>query len=70
MYIPRCSCPSASEQGVRLRGVFLQSMATAAGTPLLSKAPRGNGIGATGSKNWVWFQEPFALLLRTVCPRF
>ena len=21
----------------------------------LSKAPKGNGIGATGSKNWVWF---------------
>ena len=23
--------------------------------PLISKAPKGNGIGATGSKNWVWF---------------
>ena len=23
--------------------------------PHLSKAPKGNGIGATGSKNWVWF---------------
>ena len=23
--------------------------------PLVSKAPKGNGIGATGSKNWVWF---------------
>ena len=22
---------------------------------ILSKAPKGNGIGATGSKNWVWF---------------
>ena len=21
----------------------------------ISKAPNGNGIGATGSKNWVWF---------------
>ena len=21
----------------------------------VSKAPKGNGIGATGSKNWVWF---------------
>ena len=21
----------------------------------ISKAPKGNGIGATGSKNWVWF---------------
>ena len=36
----------------------------------ISKAPKGNGIGATGSKNWVWFQEPFALVLRTLCPRF
>ena len=23
--------------------------------PLLSKAPKDNGIGARGSKNWVWF---------------
>ena len=22
---------------------------------LISKAPKGNGTGATGSKNWVWF---------------
>ena len=22
---------------------------------VVSKAPKGNGIGATGSKNWVWF---------------
>ena len=36
----------------------------------LSNAPKGNGIGATGSKNWVWFSEPFALVLRTLCPRF
>ena len=21
----------------------------------ISKAPKGNGIGAAGSKNWVWF---------------
>ena len=21
----------------------------------VSRAPKGNGIGATGSKNWVWF---------------
>ena len=21
----------------------------------VNKAPKGNGIGATGSKNWVWF---------------
>ena len=22
---------------------------------VISKAPKDNGIGATGSKNWVWF---------------
>ena len=43
-----------SRRGVQRMEVALYSKLVYLCT-LISKAPKGNGIGATGSKNWVWF---------------
>ena len=50
MYIdsPRAPRKEYSSSGrATARGVLIGAQ--------ISKAPKGNGIGATGSKNWVWF---------------
>ena len=38
-----------------LSDIKLQQIILTLRNPYISKAPKGNGIGAIGSKNWVWF---------------
>ena len=63
-WIDTDKCDEQSQHPVESRGARDQralddghSMAEtfAATPPLVSKAPKGNGIGATCSKKWVWF---------------
>ena len=46
-----------TRKSLKSRGPALPGAGAAVANPLaeISKAPKGNGIGATGSKNWVWF---------------